>query len=246
MHTPSRILVLAVVSALAACGTNPDLRLDESLTSGDRALALRMSELTRERCVRQQYDSAVMGTTGSRTQFGALPVVRRLYRSDQEWVKAEITAEGAWDNVYWSEQRGVVICGEPNWQKLADASAVRFRDVRVQGTASSTPASPAPLRDGEQRAIAIQWEGERLVAGVVTIAQRGMSGKIAAKLPTGDGECTGMYEGNASGTGQWALSCTNGITVVGTFRALGAGKGSVGTGVDSKGRRVEFTVGGSP
>jgi len=173
-------------------------------------------------------------------------VVRRLYRSDQSWVKAEITDEGAWDNVYWSEQRGTIVCGEPNWQKLADSSSVRFQDVRAQRESGSTIGSTAPFVGGEQRAIAFQWEGEpRLIAGVVTIAQRGMSGKISAKLPTGDGDCTGMYEGSPGGTGQWALSCSNGLTVVGTFRALGSGKGSVGSGVDSKGKRVEFTVGGS-
>ena len=241
------VLCLAAAGAIG-CAAQIDLRLDESISSSDRALALRMSELTRERCVRQQYDQSVSMTPTAKTKISALPVVKRLYASDSGWVKAEITVEGAWDNIYFLESKNSVICGEPNWQKLTDSSSVRFYDIRSQSPRSSRaePVVP-PVSSGEQRAIAFRWEGEpQLIAGIVTIQQQGRSGRISAKLPSGDGECTGMYEAAAGGQGQWAMSCTGGLTVVGTFRGLGPGKGSVGSGQDSKCKRVEFTLAGTP
>jgi hypothetical protein len=98
----------------------------------------------------------------------------------------------------------------------------------------------------EKRAIAFKWEGDdRLMAAYVTLNQSGRSGTVRGKLPVSQTECTGMFEAGADGKGQWALSCANGLTAVGTFTAQGAGKGSVGTGTDNRGRKVEFTVAGS-
>lgn len=101
------------------------------------------------------------------------------------------------------------------------------------------PCAHKPTLTPDQRAIAIQWEGEaRPIAALVTISQSGDSGTISAKHPDGAAQCAGTYGG-----GRWAIACTNGHSASGTFRALGVGRGSVGSGVDSKGRRVEFTLG---
>lgn len=103
------------------------------------------------------------------------------------------------------------------------------------------PCAHKPSLTPDQRAIAIQWEGEsRPIAALVTISQSGDSGTISAKHPDGAAQCAGTY-----GAGRWAIACTNGHSAAGTFRALGPGRGSVGSGVDSKGRRVEFTLGGA-
>lgn len=110
----------------------------------------------------------------------------------------------------------------------------------------SAQAASVPAAGSERRAIAFQLEGDpRPVAGVATISQKGLSGRIAAKLPSGEGDCTGTYDADTSGAGRWAISCTNGLIATGTFRALGAGRGSSGFGFDSKGRRVEFSLGGT-
>jgi hypothetical protein len=37
-------------------------------------------------------------------------------------------------------------------------------------------------------------------------------------------------------------ACTNSLTASGTFKYLGEGKGSAGTGVDSQNRPVTFTI----
>ena len=243
-----RSILFILPLALSAFATSSDMRLDEAITSGDRALAVRMSELSMDRCVRQQYNPTVALAPSTQVKFSALPVVKRLYRSEMGWVKAEVTGGGAWDNIYYLEAKNAVICGEQGWQKLADSSAVRFYDVRSQAPqVASPPPATVDRLPNEQRAIAFRWEGEaRLIAGVVTLQQRSRAGNISAKLPSGDGECTGVFEAASNGNGQWALSCTNGLTVVGTFTALGQGKGSVGTGTDSKGKRVEFTLAGTP
>lgn len=115
-----------------------------------------------------------------------------------------------------------------------------------QGASAPTSSSATSMRE-EQRAIAFKWEGEeRVMAGYVTLNQSGRSGQVRGRLPGDEGECTGMFEAGADGKGQWALSCTNGLTALGTFTALGQGKGSVGTGRDSRGRKVEFTLAGRP
>ena len=113
----------------------------------------------------------------------------------------------------------------------AAAKSVDALQLVVPCSPKEAQSNAAAVVEGERRAIALQWEGDhRPTAGVVTISQRGLSGKISAKLPEGAGECVGMYEARRDGTGQWALSCTNGLTVIGSFRALGPGKGSVGSG----------------
>lgn len=226
------------------------MRLDETLNSSDRALATRLSEMTRDRCVRQEYSQSALVQPTNQTKISALPVVKRLFTSDSGWVKAEIAAQGAWDNIYFLESKNIIVCGEPNWQKLADSTSIRFSDVRSkpspQGQSGTSGAAPG-MQSGEQRPVAFRWEGEpQLIAGFVTIQNQGKSGRISARLPSSDAECSGMYEAVSGAQGQWAMSCTNGLTAVGTYRALGPGKGSVGSGQDSKGKRVEFTLGAMP
>ena len=234
---------------ITGCAIQGDMRLDESLTNSDRALAARIAELTKDRCVRHVYGRTTELPVVSSIKIGSLPTVKRLYTSDSGWVKAEVTGEGAWDNIYFLESKNTLVCGEPNWQKLSDSPSIRFVDVRSQSVQPRRP--DATLSEAssksEQRPVAFQWEGEpMLIVGTMIVQQQERSGRIAARLPSSDAECTGMYETASGGQGQWAMSCSNGLTAVGTFRSLGAGKGSVGSGQDSKGRRVEFTLGGAP
>jgi hypothetical protein len=243
-----RLIPILAITFTLGCASQSDMRLDESLTPSDRALAARMAELTKDRCVRQTYGQTTAMPPTGQTKISSLPIVKRLYTSESGWVKAEVTADGAWDNIYFLEPKNAIVCGEPNWQKLADSGSVNFIDVRSP-SAYSRRAQPAAAGSpqAEQRPVAFRWEGEpQLVAGTVFIQQQGKSGRITARLPSSNAECTGMYEAASGAQGQWALSCTNGLTAVGTCRALGPGKGSVGSGQDSKGQRVEFTLGGSP
>ena len=243
------ICSLAFASVLAGCAASADIRTKEGVSSADRQVASRIAELFKQRCVRVTFDSITNVNTSGKTAFTELPQVRRIYRSTQGWVKAEVQVQGVWDSIYYHEARNLLMCGEREWQKLSDTSSVQFADVQAstQASAISIPPAPATPEPSDQRPVAFRWEGEaNLLSGVVTLQDQGRKGNIKAQLPSGQGSCTGVYEFGDRVGGQWAVSCTNGLSAVGKFQALGTGRGSVGTGTDTKGRRVEFTVGGTP
>lgn len=90
---------------------------------------------------------------------------------------------------------------------------------------------------------AASWGGyDGLMAGTVTIEENRQKGKFKMKLPNNDGDCSGMFEIQISPKGTWAISCTNGMTAVGTYEITNNGKTSKGSGLDAKGNKVQFTV----
>jgi len=97
----------------------------------------------------------------------------------------------------------------------------------------------------ESRKITIRWEGVDLaLAGTLTMRRDRGGGKISITLPRDAGNCVGKYRLEPNASGAWSVSCTNGLAASGTLKALGAGKGAVGTGSDSNGRILRFPVGG--
>jgi len=107
-----------------------------------------------------------------------------------------------------------------------------------------SPPVAVPKTLADTRPIALQWDGyARLISGTVTIVEGQRRGTVRATLPDGDGTCSGIFEYTSTKAGQWAVSCTNGLSATGTFEALGTGNGSTGLGTDIKGKRVEFTIG---
>lgn len=106
------------------------------------------------------------------------------------------------------------------------------------------PSSPDPLQR-LTRPIAVEWTRfSNLLSGYVVIAENGRSGTIRLNLPTGDGECIGSYGTQAAATGHWVISCPNGVTATGSMETLPAGGTTTGSGLDSSGNRIKFTIGG--
>ncbi|RPF98233.1 MAG: hypothetical protein CBC23_008880 [Rhodospirillaceae bacterium TMED63] len=110
----------------------------------------------------------------------------------------------------------------------------------------SQTALKAPAPSGsitEKRSIAVQWEGkDSLLAGHITIPKSG-TGNITFSIPETDGKCSGTFAYTDPSKGIWSAACTTGETASGSFKGLGAGKGSTGTGKDNEGKTVRFTIG---
>lgn len=135
------------------------------------------------------------------------------------------------------------------WDETAPAASKPQTPVPTPiATPPNIKPAPPPPNTAEpesiSRPIAIKWEGyPSLIAGTATIRAKGESGEMTMTLPNNDGRCTGSYRGTNQGT--WSVACTNGLAASGTYQMRGAGLGSTGTGKDTKGRLVEFTVGGA-
>ena len=238
------------ISTLIGCAS--DLRTDESIAPRDRAMAVRISELTQKQCTHFKYDPGTGRKLFGDNQFAELPSVKKLHYSTQGWVKAEILADGVWDSTYYLSGSDKIICGEKGWQAYADSNSVIFSELKSSKV--NLPSGPAEIPIGDQvvklktneiiRPIAIQWQNySGPISGLVTINENGRRGTIKASLPTGEGDCAGIYETNNLKSGHWAISCANGLTATGTLELLGAGKGSTGIGTDGKGGKIAFTVG---
>ncbi|KIM00095.1 hypothetical protein CCC_02883 [Paramagnetospirillum magnetotacticum MS-1] len=121
------------------------------------------------------------------------------------------------------------------YQRMFQAIAANFNAAR--GRAAQMPPAGQFVRP-----LAFEWEGHLgLLAGTVTYSLE--STNIAVTLPNGQGGCTGFA--GKTPTGDWSLSCTNGLTAAGTYTANADGKGSTGSGLDNQGRKIKFSVGGS-
>jgi hypothetical protein len=101
------------------------------------------------------------------------------------------------------------------------------------------------LKQTLERSIAVSWEGfSTLIAGKASMQESADKGFISATLPESKGTCTGIYSYNDKTYGVWSLSCTNGLSAAGEFKAYGQNKGATGSGTDSKGRMVTYTISG--
>ncbi len=96
------------------------------------------------------------------------------------------------------------------------------------------------------RPIAVEWTlYSALLSGYVVIADNGRNGTIRLTLPTGDGECIGSYTMQAARSGQWVISCPNSVTATGSLETPPAGGTTTGSGQDSSGNIIKFTIGAS-
>ena len=96
------------------------------------------------------------------------------------------------------------------------------------------------------RPIAVEWARfSNLLSGSVVISDNGRNGTIRLNLPTGDGECIGSYTMQAARSGQWVISCPNRVTATGSMETPPAGGTTTGSGQDSSGNLIKFTIGAS-
>lgn len=104
----------------------------------------------------------------------------------------------------------------------------------------TTPEATGKL---SEHSIVFGWEntyrGEQ--KGTVTIREGARSGSISLKLPD-NASCDGRIWFTNGTKGNWDIDC-GGFTAQGRFRGLGAGKGALGEGTDSMGRKVYFFLG---
>lgn len=122
----------------------------------------------------------------------------------------------------------------------ADGSNPPTKNVETQTAMKPAPSSGSTT---EKRSIAVQWEGkDSLLAGHITIPKSG-AGNITFSVPETGGKCSGTFVYTNPKKGIWSAACTTGETASGSFKALGAGRGSTGTGKDNEGRTVRFTIG---
>lgn len=131
--------------------------------------------------------------------------------------------------------------GSPSSYETASAALFYTSPTHTQTKVTNTENN-----DGWQtRPIAIRWQGiSDLVAGEISFRENNRSGKMKATIPGSGDACEGTYQLGAGQTGSWAMACTNALTAAGTFTAFGAGKGSSGSGTDSRGNAINFTIGG--
>lgn len=122
-------IYLMGLSLLSGCLASIDLKNDQSLSSGDRRVAARIAELTQQLCVRYTYEQGTDRKLSGNMKLSESPAVKRMYRSDSGWVKAEVLANGVWDNSYYLESSGKFICGENSWQKFSDSTSIIFREI---------------------------------------------------------------------------------------------------------------------
>ena len=136
--------------------------------------------------------------------------------------------------------------GRPVVRRTKDLQAFNVYEANIFGGEVAKQPADSTSQQWEKRSIALQWEGiADLIAGEIHISESSGKGKIQATLPRAQGSCTGQYQMVSRQRGMWSLACSNGLTANGEFDAFGAGKGSSGTGVDSDGNNIKFTVGGN-
>lgn len=94
------------------------------------------------------------------------------------------------------------------------------------------------------RSIAMEWEGiGELLAGEIHFTKGANGGTFSVNMPNRSAEkCTGVYSFKTRTEGIWSLACSDGRTANGEFRTHGTDAGSSGSGRDSEGKLVKFTV----
>lgn len=209
-----------------------------------------MLQLATNRCIKitgYDHTSKDNWDKGRKLDVGGWQM-RRFFTSNTTWVKAETITQGMIDELFFDTKSKAFICGSHGWSKFENTQQVIFVEYGV--TKSLLPGINAEPKTGnvknETRSIAIQWEGyPSLIAGQVSMNQNSGRSNFMIQLPLDHARCTGISETSSGTQGVWTLACSNQMSASGTFESLGQGNGSIGKGLDTQGKKVEFTLSGT-
>ncbi|MBT7537892.1 MAG: SHOCT domain-containing protein, partial [Gammaproteobacteria bacterium] len=114
--------------------------------------------------------------------------------------------------------------------KSADAAPVSKLKSSIQAKKTYSSA----------RSLVMEWDGyPNILVGTIRYP-KDRDGTFIAKFPSDGLTCAGSYSFGDKTTGVWNIACSNGEASTGTF--ITNPSGSTGTGVDTKGRKVKYTV----
>ncbi len=117
----------------------------------------------------------------------------------------------------------------------------RFLKAAMVNRLPTSRDEPAPA---DARPFAIIWDAYTTMAARTIELHLG-TGRGTFRAPFSDTEvdCDGKYTVVEGRTGTWSVSCPDGLTAAGLFESFGIGKGARGVGLDSRGRKVRYTIG---
>lgn len=251
----SRPLSITLISFILSGCITTDIIKEGNLPDNYKQIAIEMRLRTENQCTTHTYDPTSGNKLTGDTKIATKVSVRRFYLSDAGWFKAETNGNGVIDNVFYSPSTGRFICGQRTWDTFTDTKSIVFREhgssektIGVSQQSLTTLSHASNLtRPSTIRSIAVSWEGySKLISGTIDLSPNASNpGSFKISLPNNDGQCSGQTKQIDRRTGVWSISCTNGMSAAGTFEAYGDGKGASGTGTDSKGKEVRYTISGT-
>ncbi len=228
-----------------------DVLKNENLPENLRQTVIEMRLRASSQCTTHTYEQTSGRKLTGDVKMATEVTIRRLFISETDWFKAEMQGNGVIDNVFYSPKNGRFICGQKTWDKYSDTKGVEFKEygtsektlgITNKNTPSNNISNTKPTDD--KRSIAISWDGyQNLISGSIELAPNPKTvGLVSIKLPNNEGSCSGQTKQIDRKTGVWSISCTNGMSAAGTYDAYGDGQGASGTGTDSKGNKVRYTI----
>jgi len=103
---------------------------DGSLNSEDLKAATEIAERTQQQCTRTRYKDDGQQVGGG-AAVAMLPDIKKIYRAEDSWYKAEVAVAGIWDNVYLNFFTKQIVCGQKNWEKFGEAGSLSFKQVGI-------------------------------------------------------------------------------------------------------------------
>jgi hypothetical protein len=226
---------------VAGCVTNPSVPTN-SLSANDRNVVQRIQELVKTRCIRYTYDRTTGERKSGNMKIHGEVVIKKLFRGEKGWFKAEALSDGVWGDVYLNTQSNAFVCGSKTWEKTVGSEFIKFVDATQTPETffqQDSPQQRSEALNETTRKLVVNWKSvaTSLFDGQVRIRGGDKNGTVSVSLPGGAGSCTGVYEYTSSDTGTWAMTCTNGRTAGGKLAA------SSGAGKDDLGNPVSFIIG---
>lgn len=117
-----------------------------------------------------------------------------------------------------------------------------FFDLAYVGKNNSKNAKSAAIGRAERYFMKLTWENVLSEPKVISVFVRQGGGKGYAKASTriGGKDCKAAFYYKKDGSGTWSLDCKDGSKAIGNLQLQKGGEGSVGSGADADGNRIEF------